>query len=96
MVSTKKGSWSDNGDYWAYPIQTAGSDWERIKIRDAKTLKDLPDELVWVKFSGMTWTHDSKGFFYSRYAAPEDQTIKTAGTGKQKLESPRLYYHRLG
>ena len=24
----------------------------------------LPDELQFVKYSSMTWTHDSKGFFY--------------------------------
>jgi prolyl oligopeptidase len=65
-------------------------------VRDAKNMKDLSDELVWCKFTSIAWTNDSKGFFYSRYNPPKDQTIKTAGAGKQKLESPKLYYHRLG
>jgi prolyl oligopeptidase len=26
--------------------------------------KRLPDEIRFVKFSSITWTHDSKGFFY--------------------------------
>ena len=31
------------------------------------TGKQLADELKWVKFSGIAWTKDGKGFFYSRF-----------------------------
>ena len=34
-VSTREGSWSDDGNMWAYKIKSAGSDWSTIKVRDA-------------------------------------------------------------
>ena len=44
-----------------------------------------------MKFSGASWTHDGKGFFYSRYDEPK---------GENKLKSvnyfQKLYYHRVG
>ena len=95
-VSTASGSWSDDGNYWAYALKQGGSDWETIKIRDAQTNKDLVDELSWVKFSDAMWTNDSAGFFYTKYDAPEDETAKTAGTGTEKLSAPKLMYHRVG
>jgi prolyl oligopeptidase len=59
-------------------------------------LEDLPDELSWVKFSGILWSTDSAGFFYTKWDEPEDETLHTAGTGNQKLEYPKIMYHRLG
>ena len=42
-----------------------GSDWVTVRVRDVATATDLPDTLHWVKFSGLAWTDDNKGFFYS-------------------------------
>ncbi len=36
----------------------------------SRPASDLPDTLKWVKFSSAAWTHDGKGFFYSRYDEP--------------------------
>ena len=59
-------------------------------MRDAETCKDLEgDVLKWVKFSDMSWTKDSKGFFYSRFASPESlkkDTMEKAGTETDKLK----------
>ena len=35
-------------------------------------MKDLDDELNWLKFSGLEWSKDNKGFFYSRFDAPKE------------------------
>lgn len=95
-VSTDKAAFSEDGRYWAYSITSAGSDWEKIKVRDMNTLKDFKDELQWVKFSSIEWSHDNKGFLYSRFDTPKDETVDKAGSGTQKLESPKLMYHRVG
>jgi len=40
-------------------------------------LVDLPDKVEWAKFSGISWTHDNKGFFYSRYPKPANLADRT-------------------
>ncbi|MBV6627411.1 MAG: S9 family peptidase [Rivularia sp. (in: Bacteria)] len=82
---------SEDGKYLAYGISVAGSDWQEWKVRNIETGKDLEDNLKWIKFSGASWTNDSKGFFYSRYDEPNEKT---------KLEDvnyyQKLYYHQIG
>lgn len=65
-------------------------------MRDVESGKDLADELEWVKFSGCMWSVDSKGFFYTKFDAPKDETTETAGMGTQKLSAPKQMYHRVG
>src|SRR5690242_2720766 len=82
---------SHDGDTLAYALSEGGSDWETIHARDLRTGKDLPDQVKWVKFSGISWTHDDKGFFYSRYPEPpKGEAIQN------RVENQALYYHRLG
>lgn len=82
---------SEDGQFLAYGLSTAGSDWQEWKVRDIETSNDLEDHLNWIKFSGASWTHDNQGFFYSRYDEPNEKT---------KLEDvnyyQKLFYHRLG
>ena len=82
---------SENGQYLAYGLSTAGSDWMEWHVRNIETGEDTDDLVQWVKFSGASWTHDHKGFFYSRYDEPKENT---------KLEDvnryQKLYYHTLG
>lgn len=90
-VSLSSISISNDGKLIAYGISRSGSDWQEWKVRDVETGKDLEDTVKWVKFSGASWTKDNRGFFYSRYDEPNQNT---------KLEDinfyQKLYYHRLG
>ena len=81
---------SDDGHYLAYSISTSGSDWQELHVRDVNTGLDLPDTVKWVKFSGLSWTHDNKGFFYSRYDEPTSGNKMTNTNRNHKL-----YYHRV-
>jgi prolyl oligopeptidase len=82
---------SEDGKYMAYGLSTSGSDWQEWKVRDVETGADLSDHLKWVKFSGAAWTHDGKGFFYSRYDEPNEKSKHEDVNYYQKL-----FYHKLG
>jgi prolyl oligopeptidase len=82
-------SLSRDGRYAAYGISAGGSDWQVIRVLEVAARTTLPDELRWVKVSGVGWWGD--GFFYSRYPAPEK--------GKElssRNEFQAVYYHRIG
>jgi prolyl oligopeptidase len=82
---------SDDGRLLGYSISTSGSDWQELHVRDVATGRDLADTVRWAKFSGIAWTHDNKGFFYSRYDEPTSGNKMTNANRNQKL-----YYHRVG
>lgn len=82
---------SDDGKLLAYGLASAGSDWQEWKVRDVSTGKDLDDHLKWIKFSGVSWTPDNKGFFYARYDEPKEDTKFVDTNYFQKL-----YYHKIG
>ncbi len=82
---------TEDGKLMAYGTSASGSDWQEWRVREVETGKDRPDLVKWVKFSNAAWTHDQKGFFYSRYDEPkEGQELKGANYFQ------KLYYHTLG
>jgi prolyl oligopeptidase len=82
---------SYDGKLLAYQRSEAGSDWRVIRVMDVETGKELDDELRWVKFGGVQWTPDGKGFYYSRYPEPEEGAAYQASALNRKL-----CYHKLG
>src|SRR4030095_640256 len=53
------------------------------------TKKVLPDQIDWVKVSGVAWQDD--GFYYSRYPEP------AKGQEKASInENHQVYFHRIG
>ncbi len=82
---------SEDGNYLAYGLSAAGSDWTEWHVRDVETGEDRTDHLRWVKFSGASWARDGSGFYYSRYDAPR------AGEELQQANYfQKLYFHALG
>ena len=73
----------------AYATSEGGADWQDIRVRDLATGKDLSDTVGWVRFSGLSWTKDSRGFFYSRYPEVADKM-------HAELKDQALYFHRVG
>ena len=82
---------SEDGKLMAYQLAVAGSDWNEIRVRDVATGKDLTDVLKWIKWSGMSWTKDGKGFYYGRYDEPKPGEELAGINYFQKL-----YFHKIG
>nr|7ZAZ_AAA Chain AAA, Prolyl endopeptidase [Omphalotus olearius]7ZAZ_BBB Chain BBB, Prolyl endopeptidase [Omphalotus olearius]7ZAZ_CCC Chain CCC, Prolyl endopeptidase [Omphalotus olearius]7ZAZ_DDD Chain DDD, Prolyl endopeptidase [Omphalotus olearius] len=90
------------GNYWAYGVSEHGSDWMSIYVRKTSSPhlpsqergKDpgrMNDKIRHVRFFIVSWTSDSKGFFYSRYPPEDDE-----GKGNAPAMNCMVYYHRIG
>ncbi|MFM8535357.1 MAG: S9 family peptidase, partial [Acidimicrobiia bacterium] len=75
----------------AYAVSAGGADWQTVRVRSIADGIDLQDTISWVRFSDLSWTHDSRGFFYSRYPEPPRNKVLEA-----QLSGQAIYYHRLG
>ncbi|HEU4988491.1 MAG TPA: hypothetical protein VFT41_01760, partial [Gemmatimonadaceae bacterium] len=82
---------SPDGAYLAYGLSVGGSDWEELHVRELRTGRDLADTVHWVKYSGIAWTRDGRGFFYTRFPAPPAGQVLTAAAVNGKI-----YYHAVG
>ncbi len=76
----------------AYALAEGGADWRTVKVRDIATGKDLDDEIRWMRFSGISWTNDAKGFYYSRFPEPpKNKALEAALTGQALSLPPRRH-----
>ena len=97
-------TWSEDGTvalagYWlskdgsriAYTIQDGGSDWREARVLNVASGEVLEDHLKWLKFTGLSWTVDGDGFYYSRY--PE---VRAEEKYQSLNKNMKVYFHRLG
>ena len=90
-IAVAQWSVSPDGRLLAYTTAVGGSDLQDIHLRDLVAGRDLPEVISRVKFSGISWTRDSKGFYYSRFkGSAEAANLRDANTHHQ------LWYHALG
>jgi prolyl oligopeptidase len=82
---------TDDGRLIAYGLSRAGSDWTEWRVRRVDDGQDLPDLVLWSKFSSVAWSKDASGFFYSRYDEPKPGAALSEANFFNKL-----YFHRLG
>src|SRR5262249_40538417 len=60
-----------------------------IYVINVENGKQWQDKIQWVKFSGIAWR--GKGFYYSRYDAPDDKNVL-----KGSNQNHKVYYHLVG
>lgn len=80
-----------DGSKAAISLSEAGSDWQKIIVRDVATGKDTSDVIRWTKFGGAAWLQDGSGFYYSGYDAPPDGDPLKAANFNMKI-----FFHALG
>ncbi len=90
-VSLTGTAFSRDGQYLAYAVSKAGSDWQTWRVMEVTTGRQLDDELKWTKLSYVAWTDDGKGFYYNRFNEPTPETQFQESNLNQ-----RVYYHRIG
>jgi prolyl oligopeptidase len=91
--NTAVGQWSvsPDGRILGYSTAAGGSDLQDIHLRSLRTGRDLPDVVSHVKFSGISWTRDGRGFYYSRFRGSErGANLRDANVRHQ------LWYHAVG
>ncbi len=83
---------SPDGRLLAYGVSDGGSDWRTWFILDVESGRNRPDELHGIKFSGVSWSKDGRGFYYSRYPRAEGGETDAYDDGRQFS----VWYHVIG
>jgi prolyl oligopeptidase len=92
-VALSTTEFSDDGSLFGYALSKSGSDWVTIHVKRVSDGKDLDDKIEFAKFTGISWTKDNQGFFYTRYPRV---TTSDLGTETDANENAQTYYHVLG
>ena len=84
---------SPDGRWVLYAVSKGQSRWFDLRLIDVSTGVDQNRvEAISHTIGGtVSWTRDSKGFFYTRFEKPEGTNAQLATVG-----NGRIYYHRVG
>ncbi len=82
---------SPDGRWLVYSTAPGGSDVRDLRLRDLKTGKDIGEVVPRVKFSGISFTHDSRGFLYQRFKGTERSAAFAAAN-----RFHQVWYHPIG
>lgn len=83
-------SFSENNAVAAYLEAQSGSDWQVAHVMKVADKEILPDEIQYIKFSGLAWK-GNEGFYYSRYPVPDEKEKMTSQNRFHKV-----YFHKIG
>lgn len=72
---------STDGSRLLYAVRDGGPDEITVKVRDLRTLKDLPDSLPPALYAGVSFSPDGKGLYFVH---------------RSRTVGPRFKYHALG
>jgi prolyl oligopeptidase len=81
---------SDDGALVAYGVSDDGSEESVLRVRDVATGRDRGDEIARTRACSLAWTPDGRGFYYTRYPAPNE--VPAAEVKYHRA----VYHHRLG
>jgi prolyl oligopeptidase len=76
-------SFSEDGKLLLYNVRDGGPDEYAVRLRDLERGEDLPDHLPPALYSGVAFTGDGSGFYYTRRSRDPD-------------EGTRVLLHRIG
>lgn len=80
---------SKNACHIAYGVHRTGSDQSIWRVRQVANSTDLEDQLEGIHRPFVSWTHDNKGFFYTR-------TSKVVEEGRTLYRGEKVFYHTIG
>jgi prolyl oligopeptidase len=79
-ISADYWTFSNDGGLVAYCLRTGGEDQVSLRIKDPRTMQELPDSLPRSHLEGLSFRGDNKGYYY---------------TLLQPLVGRKVYYHRM-
>jgi prolyl oligopeptidase len=84
---------SPDGRKLAYSLSDGGTDWKTWRAIDVETGENIGDALEGMKFSSISWSADSNGFYYSRYPHSTENADSNQYDDSRQVT---IRYHELG